>query len=242
MLISGITYAKQKDPDYCAPTCASMILSKFGIDLTQEEIAKKIMKRDNDGHKRTFTNDICSFLATQIFFVVSISNLSDENAWNQLKKFIEREIPVMITQRFSLKSPTGHFRIIIGHEVVGNNDTEIMTYHDPVSGSFQTMKKEVFQELWRPNTSGYVDIRIPNQMVATLKEPFISTNDECVFCKNPDIETKQVNTEEACTQITHSSIQKEKDYAMVPVMCVKNVESKSFILNISENYGENCNF
>ncbi|MCH7562158.1 MAG: hypothetical protein IIC67_12525, partial [Thaumarchaeota archaeon] len=103
---------------------------------------------------------------------------------------------------FSLKSPTGHFRIIIGHEVVGNNDTEIMTYHDPVSGSFQTMKKEVFQELWRPNTSGYVDIRIPNQMVATLKEPFISTNDECVFCKNPDIETKQVNTEEAYPDYT----------------------------------------
>lgn len=89
MLISGITYSKQKDPAYCAPTCASMILSKFGVELTQEEIAKKVMKSDNEGHRRTFTNDICSFLSTQNVFVASISNLTDENAWNQLKKFID---------------------------------------------------------------------------------------------------------------------------------------------------------
>jgi len=81
VLISGIEYAKQKDSDYCVPTCASMILSKFRVNLTQEDIGKKVMKIDNEGHRRTFTNDICSFLATQNVFAVSISNLSDHNAW-----------------------------------------------------------------------------------------------------------------------------------------------------------------
>jgi len=108
----------------------------------------------------------------------------------------------MITQRFSLQSPTGHFRIVVGHEIMGKNNTEIITYHDPITGSFQTMKKETFQELWRPNTNGYVDIRIPNQMTVILKEQFMSTINECVFCQNSDIEIKEVNSKEAYPDYT----------------------------------------
>ena len=196
MMISGIKYYKQNDPDYCVPTCASMMLGTFGIDVTQEEIGNIVMKKNMSNNlRRTFTYDMCSYLVQHGVYPISFANLPDDEAWNLLIRYIKQNTPVMVSQNFSEKSPAGHFRVVIGYDVIGKFNTEIVYYHDPSSGPHQSMKKETFMKLWSPSGVPNSELRTKNQMVILQKTPSNFMKKKCMFCGGIKIKTSLIDNE-----------------------------------------------
>lgn len=183
MIIPEIQYFKQKDKDHCGPTVVSMTLTKYGLDISQEQIADAIMKIRTDGLKNTFTFDVCGYLRQFGIWAVYYAGFDDQLSWDLLIKNIDNQIPVIITHRYSMKSSRGHFRVVLGHYILKKKGTVLVVYHDPIDGAHESMKKETFQELWKPDGISS-DILIKNEMVILFNsKPNVNTKN-CISCKN----------------------------------------------------------
>lgn len=186
MIIPGIQYFKQNSKEHCGPTVASMAITKYGLDISQEQIADAIMKIRTDGLENSFTYDVCGYLKQFGVWPVYYAGLDDQLSWNLLIENIDNQIPVLITHRYSLKSSRGHFRVVLGYHILKKKKMVLVVYHDPIDGPHESMKKETFQELWKPDGEGS-DIHVKNEMVMIFNsKPNVNTQ-KCISCKNQNL-------------------------------------------------------
>jgi len=179
-MISGIKYCKQNDPRHCGPTVASMVLSKLGLDITQEQIAQAIMKINSRGSRIALTIDVCRYILDFGIHTICYSQFPDEKAWELLNQCVQKQIPVIVSQQYSTKINVGHYRIVLDIETVGKKETEIVIYHDPLRGAYQSMRKDTFMELWKPGNSP--DMVVKNEMIIFQKSKQVIPK-TCLCCE-----------------------------------------------------------
>jgi len=189
VIIEGIEYHHQKDKQHCGPTVASMAISKFGTIMDQDQIADAIMKVRTDGYRNAFTYDICGFLTDNGFYPEYYIGLSDEKAWGILMQNINNGNPVIVSQRYSRKISTGHFRLVIGYHDIKKKF--LVVYNDPHDGPKESMEKDRFLELWKPN--GSQDILTSNEMVIIKNSKSSTQISRCISCNSEQLETTDID-------------------------------------------------
>ena len=137
--IKGVPFVKQK-PHYCGPASLAMVLGYWGVNLTQDEIAAEVF----DPHaKLTPAYKMVQFAQKLGFFSRGITG-----SMELIKYCIYLEIPVIVLQKYSLKHPVGHYRVVVGY----NDKDRYFEVLDPAVGRKQISYEE-FIELWKPGTT-----------------------------------------------------------------------------------------
>ena len=152
MIIDNITYHKQKEYNFCGPALASMALSRFGINVDQEDIGNAIMKKDARGLENSFTHDVCGFITQYGVYSLYYNNLPKEKALEILVENIEKKNPVFVSQKYSKRKNVPHARLVIGLQPNKNN-LKLLECHDPLDGPNQKIMKQDFMELWNAEGS-----------------------------------------------------------------------------------------
>jgi len=137
----GVPYSNQDDPYWCGPASMSMVLSYWGTNISQGDIAAEIY----DSRSRiTRMTDMVSYPMTFGFksqdFTGSIYDL---------KTWIDNGVPVVVLQRFSLEDPYGHYRVVVGY----NDSSAMMFTFDPKKGINFTISYAEFAQLWQPGST-----------------------------------------------------------------------------------------
>jgi hypothetical protein len=129
-----VPYQKYAGTNWCLPASGSMALNFFGINVSQQELAKKIIKPDGLGdiYKMVrFARDL-GFEAT--FTVLTIE---------EIEKYLSNNIPLIAIQEYKVNNPLAHARVVIGFD---SNKKEIIS-NDPTIGENYTMSYDTFMDL-----------------------------------------------------------------------------------------------
>jgi len=115
-----VPYEKYAGPNWCLPASGSMIFKYFGENISQAEIANKVIK---DGSSSVFK------------FISYAKNLGFNTEYKcktieEIKVLLEEGIPVIAVQNYSLTLPYSHARVIIGFD---DEKQEVIT-NDPTAG------------------------------------------------------------------------------------------------------------
>jgi len=189
-----VKYQKQIDPQHCGPTVVSMVLSKYGKTITQDQIANVVMKIGPNGVKNAYMYDIAGHIADLGYWSKYYANLSDEDSWRILVSTITQDIPVIVLQQYSNTSIRGHFRIVIGTYKDKTNQIEIVDYHDPIDGADITMKKNDFLNLWKKGTSG--DLEFNNAFLIILPIRIKFSKSQCELCGSTAVNAHSITYHE----------------------------------------------
>lgn len=185
MRIENVTYHKQKDFNFCGPALASMVLSKFGSDVDQEDIGNAIMKRDNMGQENSFTHDVCGFITKYGIFSKYYNNLPKEKAFKILIDNVEKGNPVFVSQRYSKRKDVPHARLVIGLQPNKEN-LKFLEYHDPLDGPNGRISKEDFLELWDGEKSM---LMVSSNEFAIFSDKVSIIDEKCINCGKDMLET-----------------------------------------------------
>lgn len=129
-----VPYQKYAGTNWCLPASGSMTLNFFGLNISQQELAKKIIKPDGLGdiYKMVrFARDL-GFEAT--FTVLTIE---------EIEKYLSNNIPLIAIQEYKENNPLAHARVVIGFD---SNKKEIIS-NDPTIGKNYTMSYDTFMSL-----------------------------------------------------------------------------------------------
>ena len=115
-----VPYEKYAGANWCLPASGAMTFKYFGMDISQAQIASKVI-----------TNGTSSVFR----FISFAKNLGFETKYQsktieEIKVLLEEEIPVIAVQNYSLALPYSHARVIIGFD---DEKEEVIT-NDPTAG------------------------------------------------------------------------------------------------------------
>lgn len=187
MRIDGINFVKQKDHNFCGPALASMALSKFGKNVSQEEIGNIIMKiNPSNGLENSFTHDVCGYISKHGVYSTYYNNFPKNDAFNMLLENIKKGNPVFISQKYSKSKPIPHARLAIGF-YPNEGEVKFIECNDPLDGQNQKIKVSEFLELWDSKNSPMMNSS--NEMIVFQKEK-PNFNSDCPICKRKMVTTK----------------------------------------------------
>ncbi len=138
-IIGGIRFIRQK-PHYCGPASLAMVLNYWGLNLTQDEVAKEVF---NPSTNLTYIGDMVRYPRELGFFSRDFIGSIET-----IKYYIALDIPVIVLQKYSLKYPVGHYRVVIGYD----DERKVMKVVDP-AGGFIDINYTLFALLWKPGTT-----------------------------------------------------------------------------------------
>jgi len=115
-----VPYEKYAGTNWCLPASGAMTLKYFGINVSQAEIASKVI---NNGTSSVFR--FISF-AKNLGFDTKYQSKTIE----EIKVLLEEDIPVIAVQNYSLSILKSHARVIIGFD---DEKEEVIT-NDPTAG------------------------------------------------------------------------------------------------------------
>ncbi len=129
-----VPYQKYAGTNWCLPASGSMTLNFFGLQVSQQELAQKIIKPDGLG-------DIYKMVkfAKDLGFEASFTVLTME----EIEKYLSNKIPLIAIQEYKESNPLAHARVITGFD----SDKREITSHDPTIGESYTMSYEKFMNL-----------------------------------------------------------------------------------------------
>ena len=138
--IKYVPYISQK-PYYCAPASAEMVLKYYGINnLNQDDIAESDASNLKGTHSIKMTNflnvqgDSLGFTCKRI-----------EGDFKKLKKYLEKDMPIIVRQWSSLKKTSRHYRVVIGYDDIRKQ----VICHDPGrNGKNLRIPYKTFKKLW----------------------------------------------------------------------------------------------
>jgi len=115
-----VPYEKYAGTNWCLPASGAMTLKYFGMNISQSQIASKVI---SNGSSSVFR------------FISFAKNLGFEVAYQpktieEIKVLLEEDIPVIAVQNYSLALPFSHARVIIGFD---DEKQEVIT-NDPTAG------------------------------------------------------------------------------------------------------------
>jgi len=178
MKIENITYHKQKEYNFCGPALASMALSRFGVNIDQEEIGNAIMKKNSTGLENTFTHDVCGFITKYDVYSLYYNNLPKEKAFKILVENVEKKNPVFVSQKYSKRKAIPHARLVIGLQPNKDN-LKFLICHDPLDGENQIIPKKDFMELWSAEGS---DLMVSSYELSIFTNIIPTINEKCIKC------------------------------------------------------------
>ena len=115
-----VPYERYAGANWCLPASGAMTFKYFGMDISQSQIASKVIK---NGSSSVFR------------FISFANNLGFETKYQsktieEIKVLLEEDIPVIAVQNYSLNLPYSHARVIIGFD---DEKQEVIT-NDPTAG------------------------------------------------------------------------------------------------------------
>lgn len=132
-----VPYEKYAGANWCLPASGAMTFKYFGMDISQSQIASKVI---TNGSSSVFR--FISF-AKNLGFEVAYQSKTIE----EIKVLLEEDIPVIAVQNYSLTILKSHARVIIGfddekQEVITNDPTigkdYIISYADFLALNFNS--------------------------------------------------------------------------------------------------------
>lgn len=138
-------YFKQETGYTCGPACAKMVLSHFGIESDEKDLAKIMGTLENSG------SDYSSFdVIKQKYDLETIVGSGDrsKHALTHLNSLIDQGYAVVVA--YSLDVP--HYSVYLGH----NNNH--MFLNDPFRGERVATPIKKFLHRWRVDPSWFVTI------------------------------------------------------------------------------------
>jgi hypothetical protein len=137
----GVPHFYQDATYWCGPACMSMVLSYWGTNLSQGDIAAEIY---DVGARITRVTDMVLYPRMYGFISQSFTG-----SIYDLKTWITDGVPLIVLQRLSLEDPYGHYRVVVGY-----NDSSAMIFTcDPINGKNFTISYAEFAQLWQPGST-----------------------------------------------------------------------------------------
>jgi ABC-type bacteriocin/lantibiotic exporter with double-glycine peptidase domain len=132
-----VPYERYAGYNWCLPASGAMTFKYFGEDISQAQIASKVITNG--------TSSVFRFIsfAKNLGFEVKYQSKTIE----EIKLLLEEDIPVIAIQNYSLNLPYSHARVIIGfddekEEVITNDPTagkdHIISYSDFLALNFNS--------------------------------------------------------------------------------------------------------
>jgi len=128
-----VPYEKAKGKDWCLPASASMILKYYGENITQAQIASRIII---EGTSSIFK---MVFYARELGYESKFCYIKVE----EIEEYLRQCIPLIAIQKYSLSVTNNHSRVIIGFDSVKRE----LTLHDPSGESNYKMNYSEFFQL-----------------------------------------------------------------------------------------------
>ncbi len=135
---------------YCGPATLKILFSYYGINKTEEELAKmagwdRDLGIDDKGIKAT---------AEALGFKVKIKNYSN---FQDIKKWLDKGIPVIVNwftrgrnDYSDSETADGHYAVVMGL------DNDFIYLQDPEIGKMRKLKKYDFMRVWFDFKSDYI--------------------------------------------------------------------------------------
>ena len=135
-LIEGVPYIRQKR-EHCGPASLAMVLGHYNVILSQDELAEEFYRKEISG---SLNLDLL-ISARRHGFDAEVP----EGSRSLLKKFISRNIPVIVMVRPSPDPEKYHFMVIYGYD----DENELFRIH---SGKTRdgTIGYQEFDRIWKP--------------------------------------------------------------------------------------------
>jgi len=115
-----VPYEKYAGTNWCLPASGAMTFKYFGENITQSEIASKVITNG--------TSSVFKFIsyAKNLGFEVKYQSKTIE----EIKVLLEEDIPIIAIQNYSLTILKSHARVIIGYD----DETQEIITNDPTVG------------------------------------------------------------------------------------------------------------
>jgi hypothetical protein len=137
----------------CAPVTSEMVLSYYGINKRQTEIAPVLRP-----HPKNF-----SVRMDQISAYLGQFGLQSEpligGSLAQLKALVSNDIPVVVEDQLSLQEDYGHFRVARGFD----DGAGVMIFGDSYYGPTNRLSYSLYQELWKRHNYAFMPVYKPAQ-------------------------------------------------------------------------------
>lgn len=129
-----VPYQKYAGTNWCLPASGSMTLNYFGLDVTQQELAREIIKPDGLG-------DIYKMVkfAKDLGLEASFTVLTIE----EIEEYLVNDIPLIVIQEYKENNPLAHARVLVGFDL----EKQEIVSNDPTIGMGYTMSYEEFMDL-----------------------------------------------------------------------------------------------
>ena len=147
------------------PASLKMVFDYYGIDKSEEEIAKlagtdKELGTDDRGMKK---------VAEELGFSVEIKN---ESSFEDIQDYLSKKTPVIVNwftrgriDYDDSQVPDGHYSVVVGL------DEDFIYLQDPEIGKMRKIEKSDFMKVWFDFTGEYIkpDELIIRQIIAIFK-------------------------------------------------------------------------
>lgn len=159
-----VPYEKYAGANWCLPASGAMTFKYFGMDISQSQIASKVITNG--------TSSVFRFIsyAKGLGFEVAYQSKTIE----EIKVLLEEDIPVIAVQNYSLTLPYSHARVIIGFD----DETQEVITNDPTAGKDYIISYADFLALnFNSNPDKCKVIVISPEEVDTLNAELIDDTD-----------------------------------------------------------------
>ncbi|MDP3953271.1 MAG: papain-like cysteine protease family protein [bacterium] len=149
----NVPYVAQTDDGSCGAAALEMIYKYYGEeDISQDKIFEKHKSKDleESGVMGIATDDLVDDARERGFISywgrADVSN--KEDSLRQLRKFLDRKIPLIVEQQSTSDKKLGHYRVVFGV------DNKYVYLHDPddrddeLGGASVKVPIDRFMELW----------------------------------------------------------------------------------------------
>ena len=146
----------------CGPASLKMVFDYYGIDKTEEEIAKMAGTTEDLG---TDEEDIKK-AAESLGFKVEIKN---ESSFEEIQDYLNKKIPVIVNwftrgriDYDDSQVPDGHYSVVVGL------DDKFIYLQDPEIGKLRKIERNDFMKVWFDFRGEYIksDELIIKQIIA----------------------------------------------------------------------------
>ena len=159
-----VPYEKYAGTNWCLPASGAMTFKYFGENISQTEIASKVITNGSSSVFRFIS------YAKSLGFDTKYQSKTIE----EIKVLLEEDIPVIAVQNYSLTLPYSHARVIIGFD---DEKQEIIT-NDPTAGKDYKISYSDFLALnFDSNTDKCKVIVISPEEVDTINAELIDNTD-----------------------------------------------------------------
>lgn len=163
----------------CGPATLSMILSYYGKNISQEELATQMRPFNNpyggEDDKSIFAPEFVTFAEKYGFHALHRPNGDIE----LIKTLITNDIPVIVRTLLHPGEDIGHFRIVRGYD----DTRKIFIQDDSYQGQNIEYGYDEFMSMWQPFNYGYILV-YPKEKQNVVKSILGQEVDEKIAYKN----------------------------------------------------------